>query len=57
MQDSTRLYHIEMLLSGLHKLQVPYEGGTRNYLDIDITEKTILIQLLGREWAKLKLAA
>jgi hypothetical protein len=53
MKDHDRLYHVEMMLRTLGKLRVPYEGGTRNCLDVDMGEKKILTELLVAEYTKL----
>ena len=44
-----RRYHCEMLLAVLKKLRPGSNGDTRDYLDIDLPEQAILIELLEKE--------
>lgn len=41
-------YHLEMMLSTLEKT-LPQGGDTRMYLDLDLGERAILIDLIGAE--------
>lgn len=43
-----------MLLNTLRKFQFPNKGDTRNYLDVDETERNILVILLQSELDKIK---
>jgi hypothetical protein len=44
-----RHYHLRMLLSTLYRFNFPNAGDTRNYLDVDETERDILVELITTE--------
>ncbi len=48
---ANRIYHCEMLLNTLRKLKPGRGGDTRDYLDVDLPEQAILIELLEKELA------
>jgi hypothetical protein len=39
-------YHSQMMLHGLNNLR--FDKGTRDYLDVDLTERQILIDILEK---------
>lgn len=44
-----REYHLTMMVNALEKMQYPNHGDTRNYLDLDMVEREIVLTLLQRE--------
>ena len=49
-----RKYHLQQLLAALRKMKFPNGTDTRNYLDVDEEERSILAILLQSELDKLK---
>lgn len=48
-----RIYHLKTTLNTLYKLKYPNEGDTRNYVDLDETERDLLVELIVVELNKL----
>lgn len=50
---NNRTYHLRMLLNTLYKMDIPTKSGdTRAILDVDSTERNILVELILVELKK-----